>query len=148
MLDPVRVEPAPWRNGAGSTRELAVGRGSGGQLSWRISVATLEADAPFSLFPGMDRVFVAMGPLRLTVDGDIVVLSAGEQTRFAGELPVAVCLDAPTTALNVMTRRDLWRAEVHLHPVEVPSDACADATVLLAEMVADVRLLPSDEDPT
>ena len=56
-----QVQPQPWKNGGGSTREL---------LAWphahdwalRISVAAVERDGPFSAYPGVQRwLAVRMG---------------------------------------------------------------------------------------
>ncbi len=146
MLDPSEVEPTPWANGAGSTRELAATTDADGGTMWRISVADLDRDAPFSLLPGLDRVFVALGALRLTVGSLTSPMVAGDQTSFPGEATVSVALDEPTTALNVMARRGRCRAEVVLrHPDEDPADG-ADASVRLSDLVADIRLQPLTED--
>ncbi|MFI6358608.1 HutD family protein [Streptomyces sp. NPDC050743] len=145
MLDPSRVAPTPWRNGAGATRQLATGTDASGRVLWRISVADLDRDAPFSTFPALDRLFVALGPLRLTVDGRQQRLAADDQARFAGEASVAVVLGTPTRALNVMTRRGVFRAEVTLRSAAAPC-LRADATVLLDELAADVRLLEEPDD--
>ncbi|MET0931660.1 MAG: HutD family protein [Aeromicrobium sp.] len=146
MLDPSAVERTPWPNGAGSTRELAVSTGPDGSTTWRVSVADLDRDGPFSLFPELDRVFVALGPLRLTVDGVTSPMAAGDQTSFPGEAAVSVAVDEPTTALNVMARRGRCRAEVVLrHPGEDPADG-ADASVRLSDRVADIRLHLMTED--
>ncbi|MFF0085890.1 HutD family protein [Streptomyces canus] len=149
ILDPSRVAPAPWRNAAGATRELATGTDASGRVLWRISVADLDRDAPFSTFPGLDRLFVALGPLQLTIDGRQQGLAVGDQARFTGEAPVTVALDTPTRALNVMTRRGACRAEVTLRPAtapRLPADATTTLTVLLDELAADVRLFKEPDD--
>lgn len=105
LRDPSTVRPVPWRNGAGSTRELAVGEDPAGQVQWRISLADLDGRAEFSIFNGMDRLFVPLGGVWLTVDGDAVHLLPGEHLQFPGEAAVFVEPDAPTQALNVMVRR-------------------------------------------
>ena len=138
MRNPSDVEPVPWRNGAGTTRELAAESGPGGELRWRISVADLVRDAPFSTFPGTDRLFTALGPLRLTVNGVAADLAAGDQVRFAGEDAVSVALDQPTRALNVMTARGVCRAEAVLRPATAGAAAGAAESVDLGELVADV----------
>ncbi|GAB3375913.1 HutD/Ves family protein [Amycolatopsis echigonensis] len=135
MLIPSEVTPVPWRNGAGTTRELAAHADR-----WRISVADLLEDAPFSAFPGIDRLFTALGPLRLTINGTPADLERGDQIRFAGEDTVTVSIDQPTQALNVMTRRGLCRAEVVLRD---PSAECTDGAVTsvdLGEQIADILL--------
>ncbi|WP_037370493.1 HutD/Ves family protein [Amycolatopsis orientalis] len=140
MLNPSEVSPVPWRNGAGTTRELAADTGPDGEPRWRVSLADLLEDAPFSSFPGIDRLFTALGPLRLTVNGSATDLERGDQLRFAGEDAVTVALDQPAQALNVMTRRGLYRAEVVLRsPAETGADG-AVATVDLGEQIAEVFL--------
>jgi environmental stress-induced protein Ves len=146
MLDPSTVAPTPWRNGAGSTRELAVATDPDGRTRWRISVAALDRDAPFSLFPDMDRLFVALGPLRLTVEGVVTTMAVGDQARFVGEASAAVALYEPTTALNVITRRGRCHAEVALRRTDQPVPKGVDATIALAGMAADVRFLAPTED--
>ncbi len=47
----------PWKNGGGETVEIAVAPQDAalGDFDWRISMATVAADGPFSIFPGIDR---------------------------------------------------------------------------------------------
>ena len=83
----------------------------------RISVATLEQDAPFSVFAGHDRSFCLLGPggVTLLVDGAERRLGPGEWTGFAGEAQVAVRLaQGPARAVNVMTLRSEARHRVWL----------------------------------
>ncbi|MGV9297458.1 HutD/Ves family protein [Amycolatopsis sp. NPDC003676] len=138
MLNPFEVTPVPWRNGAGTTRELAAD--PSGETLWRISVADLLEDAPFSAFPDIDRLFTALGPLRLTINGTTTDLGRGDQIRFAGEDTVTVSLDQPTQALNVMTRRGRYRAEVVLRAPEADRVDGVAATVDLDGQIADVFL--------
>jgi environmental stress-induced protein Ves len=51
----------PWKNDGGVTLEIAVlpSASSAGDFDWRISMATVAADGPFSVFP-------AIKPLRPT----------------------------------------------------------------------------------
>jgi len=51
------LSPVPWKNGAGSTTEIAVFPQDAGftDFDWRVSLATIGADGPFSVFPGVDR---------------------------------------------------------------------------------------------
>ncbi|NKQ57674.1 HutD family protein [Amycolatopsis sp. K13G38] len=142
MLDPARVTPVPWRNGAGSTRELATTSDPRGHILWRVSLAELVHDAPFATFPGMERLFTALGRLRLTIDGTPVELSPGEQIRFAGEAPVTVSPARPTRALNVMTRRGSFRAQVVLRSPRQPVTHGTVTTVDFGENAADILVTP------
>jgi environmental stress-induced protein Ves len=69
----------PWRNGRGTTTELAVeppGATFDRGLRWRLSAAAVTEDGPFSRFAGLTRTLVLLdGPvLELEVDGQVVRL--------------------------------------------------------------------------
>jgi hypothetical protein len=63
----------PWRNGGGSTTELAIfperSDLSGDPFLWRVSIAEIIADGPFSRFPGYQRHI-------MVIEGDGMVLDA------------------------------------------------------------------------
>jgi hypothetical protein len=102
----------PWKNGGGSTTEIAVSP-AGASLDafdWRVSMARIEGDGPFSSFPGIDRTLTLLdGPrVELRIDGRApqVLTPSAPILRFAGEDRVeAVVPDGPITDFNVMTRR-------------------------------------------
>src|SRR5512147_1621544 len=70
VLGPADYRTMPWKNGGGRTTEIAAApRGADlAGFTWRISVAELERDGPFSAFPGVDRtlVLLAGNGMRLT----------------------------------------------------------------------------------
>jgi environmental stress-induced protein Ves len=102
----------PWRNGGGSTTEIAIGP-AGGSLEtfdWRISMARVASDGPFSDFDGIDRTLAVIkgSGLVLTIgQGAPVTLSSGaDAVSFSGDTPTSARLTAgEITGLNVMTRR-------------------------------------------
>ena len=49
----------PWKNGAGTTTELARQGGTGGFL-WRLSIADVERSGPFSDFTGYRRIIMLL----------------------------------------------------------------------------------------
>lgn len=104
-----------WKNGGGVTRELASHREDGGSedFLWRVSIATVDRDGPFSRFDGVDRTIAVLAGdgLRLATPTDEVdLLAGGEPYSFNGETPVeASVITAATTDLNVMTRRGRFR---------------------------------------
>jgi hypothetical protein len=147
MLDPAAVEPAPWANGAGTTRELAAAFGSDGQLLWRVSVADLDRSAPFSSFPGLDRVFIPLDPVRLMVDGVPNDVLPGEELRFQGEAVAAVVVSRPTRAFNVMTLRGQCSAAVTLRSPGEPLRSEPTVTVDLGAWVADVIIISTAPAP-
>ena len=108
-----------WKNGGGSTREIAAHPSGAGiaDFDWRVSLAEVAQDGPFSAFPGVDRQILLWrgAGLRLrdgaSIDHDLD--RPGQPFAFDGEAPVsATLLGGPTWDLNVMTRRGRWRAEV------------------------------------
>ena len=61
--------PVPWRNGGGVTREVATDGGE--PFRWRVSLADVASDGPFSQFSGYTRTITLVrgAGMRLTVDG-------------------------------------------------------------------------------
>lgn len=114
------LAPQPWKNGAGLTREIAVGpRGAGSiDFDWRISLAEVVGDAPFSTFPGIDRCITLLrGAGMRLVSHDASVDHRLDQPlapfRFSGDLGLnATLFDGACSDFNVMTRRGAWSAEV------------------------------------
>jgi len=127
-----------WKNGAGRTREIAVEPPQAGydEFGWRLSVAELERDAPFSAFAGVDRCIVL-------ISGDGLLLRSGdgrvehrlerlEPFCFDGAQPLqATLLGGACSDFNVMTRRGQWRQEVQCltAPASLPA---ADVLLVLA----------------
>jgi hypothetical protein len=101
--------PQPWRNGGGVTRELlCLPAGSGHDWTLRISVADIEADGPFSAFPGITRWFAAVAGAGVRLgfrDAEIDVLPGDAPLCFDGaEAPGCTLLAGATRDLNVMVR--------------------------------------------
>lgn len=113
-----------WRNGAGWTREI-VAEPAVGEWDWRLSIAEIEQDAPFSRFPGVDRelVLLAGQGLRLRFgDGESHALHPPHsRLRFAGErIARGELLDGPTQDFNLMWRRDAYSAQLWHRPLVGP----------------------------
>ena len=105
----------PWRNGGGRTRELLMWPGANGWLL-RVSVAEIEADGPFSRFPGIDRWFAVLGGAGVVLtlpQGEVTLRPGSAAVAFAGETaPACRLIDGPTRDLNLMWRRGgrtAWR---------------------------------------
>ncbi|WP_020591743.1 HutD/Ves family protein [Kiloniella laminariae] len=115
----------PWKNGLGTTVELAVASHSSVGLPdrddspflWRISIASVAQDGPFSCFPHIDRSLMIL-------EGKGMVLAvAGQENlkleepfhpvKFAGDIAVESQLTGgPITDFNVMADRRYARAKV------------------------------------
>lgn len=64
----------PWKNGAGSTLEIARDTGAGlDGFGWRLSIADVGADGGFSAFNGYQRIITVLEGegMQLTVDGQV-----------------------------------------------------------------------------
>jgi uncharacterized protein len=117
----------PWKNGGGETIEIMASP-EGAALDafdWRISMARVAQDGPFSLFPGIDRsLSILEGEgMMLAVEGH------GETLLTRQSLPFVFPGDATTSSrllagpildLNVMTRRGRCQAAVARHHITSP----------------------------
>ena len=95
------VEPQAWANGGGTTRELL--RAEDG--SWRVSLADIERDGPFSSFPGRRRLLTVVDGtvLTLVVDGVGQVVEPRRPFAFDGDSEVIASVpEGPVRALNVI----------------------------------------------
>lgn len=107
----------PWKNGGGTTREIAVFPPGAGMsdFDWRLSMAKVEQPGPFSAFPGIDRVLTVLEGALLLKGPSINVLlqSAGAPFAFDGNAEVAGHpINGPALDLNVMTRRGHYLGKV------------------------------------
>lgn len=101
------IPPTPWRNGGGQTREL-VAWPSPAAWRWRISVAEVASDGPFSRFDGVQRWLAILHGqgVRLDFERSVVELRAtGAPLAFDGaEAVQCTLLDGPVRDLNLMLR--------------------------------------------
>jgi environmental stress-induced protein Ves len=120
-LDAGTYRTMPWKNGGGSTTEVArAPRAPAGDslddFDWRISMACVASAGPFSHFAGVDRSIAI-----LDGDGLVLAIEGQGETRldrssppfaFAGDVPVMASLTNTRGAIvdfNVMTRRGRYR---------------------------------------
>ncbi len=118
----------PWKNGGGETVEIAVSPPDAAlsDFDWRISMATVATDGPFSIFAGIDRTLSILegDGMALAIDGaePRVLTTASEPLSFPADVAVSATLPGgPITDLNVMTRRARLRHRVERMKVDGPS---------------------------
>ncbi|MEO8003118.1 MAG: HutD family protein [Arenimonas sp.] len=114
-----------WKNGLGWTREIIRQPEASENWSWRLSIAEVDKDGPFSAFENIDRELVLLSGegMRLNfADGESVTLNPPhEKYRFAGERELsAELLGGPTHDFNVMWHRDRYEALVLHRPLVGP----------------------------
>ena len=129
----------PWRNGGGRTRTIAAQVREAGDppWDWRISLATIEQNAPFSAFPGVDRVSLLLGAgqIALTAVSEPAVQMhrPGDVAAYRGDAlwHAEIRRDGPPVSLlNVMTRRGV--ATARLQAVRVDTTLSGDVLAVLA----------------
>lgn len=113
-----------WKNQLGWTREIARSPGAG-DWNWRLSIAEIEEDAPFSRFDGIERELVLLSGNGLKLqfdDGEVhELLPPHGRLRFAGERAVTgVLVDGATQDFNLMWRRDALQARLWHRPLVGP----------------------------
>lgn len=118
-LTPADYTRMPWANGKGTTVEmLRVNRG--GALLWRLSMATVAEDGPFSLFPEVERNLTVIDGPGFWLWGDGVDLHCAPllPCAFAGDVAVQAMGTAGQVSIdfNVMTARLLPRPAVTVLP--------------------------------
>ncbi len=99
----------PWRNGKGTTQEIARHPAAPEIFDWRLSLASLDSDGPFSSYPTYQRVVVLVQGEGFTLhfaDGAAQTLDElGSAAIFAGEADVQCTLvDGPCRDLSLMVR--------------------------------------------
>lgn len=152
----------PWKNGGGSTTELAIFP-PGATLEnfvWRLSSAHVGSAGPFSHFSGVDRSLAILSGdgLILHFHNDdkpptsVFLSQESQPCRFPGELAIhAELRGGPVLDLNLMTRRDcvehsMCRLEAGEHRIELAEQSrmllyCVAGSVVLS---ADERLQAGD----
>lgn len=130
-----------WRNGGGTTFEVAIGpEGAAfepGAFAWRLSLALVEQDGPFSALPGYDRVLTLVAGAGILLDGGeegrLEVLPPFGQARFPGERAVTGLLRAgPIRDFNLMTRRRDTRGDARVIEIGPQDLALQTGAELLA----------------
>lgn len=104
LLEPSQFHRIPWKNGGGTTVEIAAQEGI-----WHLSRTPIVEPGPFSDYAGFNRVQVLVrgrGLVLETPDGEIDVRTPFRPVRFAGELPIMSRLEAgPVEVVNLIGAR-------------------------------------------
>ena len=118
FLMPADYRSMPWKNGGGRTTEIAAFP-PGATLDtflWRVSLADVASDGPFSPFPGVDRTIVLLdgAGMRLrTGPRDLELTTPFAPHDFSGDEAIdCTLLAGPVRDFNVMFRRGRARGTV------------------------------------
>lgn len=112
------LKPRPWRNGGGTTREVAGSPQAAGHRTddeggdWQVSIAELTKAGAFSSYPGMEQLLTVVDGdlLLLTVDGADHPLEKYRPFRFSGDAETAAALPTGDVRnLLVLTRTGAFK---------------------------------------
>ena len=118
IYSPEDFQTLPWRNGLGSTVELISESLEGYEtFSWRLSIASVANDGPFSDFSGYDRTLLLLEGTGITLNNpngsSIELNSPLDCAHFKGEDLINASLhDGPIKDFNVMTLRSICSSSV------------------------------------
>lgn len=140
-----------WKNGGGETAEIAVFPDSAGldDFGWRISMATVASDGPFSGFPDVDRSLSVLEGAGIVLDvkghAPATLTPASHPFAFAADAAASACLlGGAITDLNVMTRRGRFTHKVERREVDGVLEVSPESMVFAAS--AGLRLAGSGSD--
>lgn len=111
----------PWKNGAGTTAEIAI-YPAGASLEkmdfdWRISTAHIAEENKFSEYKGYDRILTVLSGEGLLLNGQ--ELGPFEIFEFEGEDPISCSLiGSAVEDLGVIFKREKYSASMKILPVE------------------------------
>ena len=142
----------PWKNGGGETLEIAVfpPEAPAGAFDWRISMATVAANGPFSSFPGIDRTLTVIDgdAMELTVEGHppALLYQGSEPYSFPGDVPTSGRLrSGPIADLNVMVRRGLTHSVTRLDAAALPQAQVGSPTLFVVALETVILSNGADE---
>ena len=147
FFDLATTPSTPWKNGGGSTQELACWPPGADMNSfeWRVSLATVDRPGPFSVFPGIDRQIML-----LSGDG-LHLRSPGWEHRleprwqpfaFSGDDAVdGAMLGGTSKDFNLMLRRGAWTGRLQVLRIAPPPPASAGLCLVLQGRWQSPRML-------
>ncbi|MCY1127386.1 HutD family protein [Frigidibacter sp. RF13] len=117
----------PWKNGGGVTHEIAR-EDRDGQLLWRLSIAEVASDGPFSAFPGLTRILTVIAGAGLHLHTPEGCLEALPYTpvRFSGDTAIdSRLIDGPVRDFNLIW--DAARLSATVQPLDSALPDCPPA---------------------
>jgi environmental stress-induced protein Ves len=136
LLTPSHYRRVPWKNGLGSTLELATNAAEpGGPWTWRLSLADVPTRASFSAFPGVDRHLAVLDGAGMTLERAaerIEVPREGRAFSFAGEdAIVGTPVGSGVRDANLMLDRTKWTGSLEIQRVHERRSIEVEAVVVL-----------------
>lgn len=155
----------PWKNGGGFTTEMLIypADASLDNFVWRLSMAEVNSDGPFSFFPQIDRTLTLLQGAGMVLHHDdgvepdqrVSLIADSAPYAFAGEVAIrAELVQGGIVDLNMMSRRDVCSHYVQIlaegqHYIQA-SDAqqlllfCATGSAAVTSENTHVNLMASE----
>ena len=144
LLGPADYRVMPWANGRGSTTELLRQDDTNGAMLWRLSMARVTEDGPFSMFPNIERNLTVIEGPGFDLVGDQTQLRADPlcPVGFSGDVAIsAQNVTADAIDFNLMVARHLGQPEVIVliagQTYCLPTHKCAVFALGRSEMLLD-----------
>ena len=137
ITPPSEFKKLRWKNGKGATTELAREDDESGEFRWRLSIAQVSENGPFSDFSGYHRSLLLLEGAGITLyhqnAGQDELLRQFDIAHFDGKGATRAELhDGPIVDFNVMTRQGVCSAEVYTElTTELPATLVASDRVLI-----------------
>jgi len=155
IISPEQFKKTLWKNGKGETTELAISdAGTLDDFDWRISMATVVEDGPFSYFTGYLRNLILIGGNGMDLQHDQSRVDRLDRrlsfATFDGVCEtVATLTSGPIIDINVITRGSKYdvtvetftdRQTIKLRPCTLCFIYCLDDGALLASQDDSVQI--------
>ena len=134
----------PWKNGLGTTAEIAIfpreASLAAANFEWRLSQATIQGSNIFSKFAGYSRLLFVVSGEGLVLNE--VPLRPGHAHKFEGEESIACeLIQGPVLDFGIIYRRDLYRCQADCLAIKEPMTLkLSDGTHFLRALGGDVRI--------
>ena len=135
----------PWANGRGTSYEIASNRNAEGFWTWRLAMAPVNEDGPFSRVECVNRSLAVVegAGMNLSVDRKNIRCEPLQVVHFRGEaVTEAALIDGPILDINLMVRRK--NATGTMQIVDCV-DEVLDASIVVAVSTSAVLNCDGDE---
>lgn len=140
VIRPSEYRDMPWKNGGGVTTEIWASPPSGA-FDWRVSIATVNTDGPFSAFTGYERHIMTLSGegMALDIEGrGKFILEPLRPFSFSGDAKVhGSLLQGTVVDFNLMVRRDFGSGTLRVAECKAGERLGSDKSLHLVYVLRD-----------
>ncbi|MDH5435086.1 MAG: HutD family protein [Gammaproteobacteria bacterium] len=108
----------PWKNGGGSSYEIYRLPATSDYWDFRVSIAEVNSDGPFSLFPNCERFLMLLSDNGMHLKSNELnhsLLKIYDHLYFSGDLKITASLEnGPNRDFNVIWNKDKFIVEISI----------------------------------